>query len=322
MREGDTLAGIAAALYGDASLWYKIAEANGITGQAALVEGQALTLPAGVQRATHNAATFQPYDPSETIGDTSPVTPHPARGKKCGVLGQILLVVIAVAVTLATRLPAIKFVAGLIGKGAAATAIGAAAAGAAGSIVSQGIGVATGIQDKFSWNAVALTALSAGVSGVGDAAASALGVTNKLAFAAVSGAVNSALTQGIAIATGLQDKFSWSAVAAAGIGAGVGHAVAVRLPANLGPTTSGAIVSGASAIANAATRSLIDGSDFGDNLIAALPDVIGQTTEARPIGLSPRPRYKRRRRAHEIPRSMQNLYPLRQWRGGVRLVSP
>src|SRR5262249_45983939 len=33
----------------------------------------------------------------------------------------------------------------------------------------------------------------------------------------------------------------------------------------------------ASGIANAATRSLIDGSDFGDNLRAALPDVIGQT---------------------------------------------
>jgi hypothetical protein len=34
---------------------------------------------------------------------------------------------------------------------------------------------------------------------------------------------------------------------------------------------------GASALANAGTRSLIDGSDFGDNIIAALPDVIGNT---------------------------------------------
>jgi hypothetical protein len=33
----------------------------------------------------------------------------------------------------------------------------------------------------------------------------------------------------------------------------------------------------AGGIANAATRSVINGSDFGDNLMAALPDVIGQT---------------------------------------------
>jgi hypothetical protein len=38
--------------------------------------------------------------------------------------------------------------------------------------------------------------------------------------------------------------------------------------------------SAASAIANAATRSLIEGSDFGDNVLAALPDVIGQTIGA------------------------------------------
>jgi hypothetical protein len=33
----------------------------------------------------------------------------------------------------------------------------------------------------------------------------------------------------------------------------------------------------ASSLANAATRSLIDGSDFGDNMVASLPDVVGQT---------------------------------------------
>jgi hypothetical protein len=48
-----------------------------------------------------------------------------------------------------------------------------------------------------------------------------------------------------------------------------------------GGATGGAlangVIGGASAIANAAARSLIDGSDFGDNVMAALPDVIGQT---------------------------------------------
>jgi hypothetical protein len=39
----------------------------------------------------------------------------------------------------------------------------------------------------------------------------------------------------------------------------------------------GGLSSLASGIANAATRSVISGSDFGDNIIAALSDTIGQT---------------------------------------------
>src|SRR5262249_9732172 len=38
-----------------------------------------------------------------------------------------------------------------------------------------------------------------------------------------------------------------------------------------------AVQTGAQLVADAATRSLIDGSDFGDNVLAALPDAIAQT---------------------------------------------
>jgi LysM repeat protein len=101
VRKGDTLAGLAAGLYGDSSLWYKIAEANGLSGQPALIEGQSLTLPAGVIRNTNNASTFQPYDPASTIGDTSPTAAAaPPKKKGCGAGGQILLAIIAVAVAL------------------------------------------------------------------------------------------------------------------------------------------------------------------------------------------------------------------------------
>ena len=71
VRKGDTLQGIAAGLYGDSALWFKIAEVNGLSGNSALIEGQSLTLPSGVIRNTNNASTFQPYDPAATIGDTS-----------------------------------------------------------------------------------------------------------------------------------------------------------------------------------------------------------------------------------------------------------
>ncbi len=60
VRGGDTLAGIAQQLWGDAGLWYKLAEANGLTAGTALAAGQSLRLPAGVLRSAHSDATLTP----------------------------------------------------------------------------------------------------------------------------------------------------------------------------------------------------------------------------------------------------------------------
>jgi LysM repeat protein len=60
VRSGDTLSGIAASLWGDASLWYKIAEANGLSGDGGLVAGETLRIPPGVMASAHNASTFTP----------------------------------------------------------------------------------------------------------------------------------------------------------------------------------------------------------------------------------------------------------------------
>ena len=117
------------------------------------------------------------------------------------------------------------------------TAVGIGlAAGAAGSAVSQGVGMAIGAQSKFSWSGVALSALGAGVSaGVGTAAnggsffavnqAGPSATTLTTLQIAQRAMVSSTLSQGIAVATGLQSRFSWTSVAAAGIGAGVGAKV-------------------------------------------------------------------------------------------------
>ncbi|MEA3065957.1 MAG: trimeric autotransporter adhesin, partial [Sphingomonadales bacterium] len=295
VRGGETLETIAANLWGDSSLWYKIAEANGLTAANGLVEDQRLTIPVGVMKSHHNASTFKPFDPAEALGDVSPTTPQPqsttVKKNKCGIFGAILLVVIAVAVTVITAgaaaaalSPAISGLSAGIGAVAAGTTglsagaligIGVASA-AAGSIASQGFGVATGIQDKFSWKAVALAAIGGGV-GAGFAASGIFsGIGNNVLRAAVSGAASSALTQGIGVATGLQDKFDWAGVAAAGIGAAASTAVAGRL-GNMNPYAADLVTGAAGAIAGAAARSLIEGTSFGDNLLAALPDVIGST---------------------------------------------
>ena len=143
---------------------------------------------------------------------------------------------------------------------------------AAGDIVSQSVGVATGIQDKFSWNQVGMTAVAATINetGIGDRAASPF--KNDYLRAAVHDMVNSAITQGIGAATGMQKEFSWAGVAAAGAGAMAGVWADKHLPGReereetvqfSSPASDAHEVGVAMAelIANAAARSLIEGTD-------------------------------------------------------------
>jgi hypothetical protein len=275
VRAGETLASIAANLWGDSSLWYKLAEANGLSGQAALSEGQSIRIPAGVMKNTHNASTFQPYDPSDTIGDTAPTAAKPPKKNKCGVFGQVLLVVVAVAVAVVTKNLALGAEIFKAGTAAAAITTGVSA-GVAGSVASQAVGVATGIQEKFSWNAVAQAAISGGVGG-------GLGLesTSGWGQAAANAAVQNIASQGLGLALGLQKKFSWASVAAAGVSGGVGFNAGKQLGnhfggGKIGEAATTAFVATASSIAYAATRTAIEGSNFGDNLQASIPDIIGQ----------------------------------------------
>jgi len=315
VRAGETLQSIAQATWGDSSYWYKIAEANGLNADSFLAEGQSLAIPAGAVRTKNNASTFKPYDASEAIGDTAPTRVKPPKPKKSGLLGKLLIAAIAIAVVAIVAPWAAGFVAhaatGLgIAAGASATAIGAvvggAIAGAAGSIVSQGVGVATGLQDKFSWKGVAMAALSGAVGGglgpggVFGKAGAFSGIGSKVATDVLRGATANAITQGVGVATGLQSRFDWAGVAVAGVvtGAvgvanrtlaanGVGSIFGSSASAKLTvPNVVNQVTSGmAGAIAGAATKSIADGSDFGDNIVAALPDVIGSTVANAVAGL-------------------------------------
>ncbi len=194
--------------------------------------------------------------------------------------------IIAAVVTAFTYGATSEFFAGALGNLGGAIAAGAFS-GAVGSTASQAVGVATGIQDKFSWNQVALAAISAGATkglsrlklfgGAGAHATEAAQQTHLLNNA--PGLIQQAglamsvsiITQGIGVATGMQKEFSWAGVAGAGVGAALGGWVGRHVGGNVGAI----LASSADAIGNAATRSLIEGSDFGDNIIAALPSVIG-----------------------------------------------
>ncbi len=261
IQAGDTLQTIAQQAYGDSRLWYLIAEANGLASDRDLRVGATVTIPNRVTGNHNDYKTFKPYDPGKLIGDTQPTMPVPEAdsggGGGCGGIGKIFVAVVAVVATVFTAGALAAPAAGLVGmmsagvsvltgasalSGIAAVGIGLAA-GAVGSIVSQGVGIAMGVQSKFSWGGVATSALGAGVSaGVGAAfnGANFLSSNADLVIKGTAGAgtmiaraaVSSTVSQGIAVATGLQSKFSWTNVAAAGVGAGVGYAVGTAVLPN------------------------------------------------------------------------------------------
>ncbi|MBN9474025.1 MAG: LysM peptidoglycan-binding domain-containing protein, partial [Burkholderiales bacterium] len=221
VRTGETLRSIATSLWGDAALWWVLADANGLSGDDALIAGTVLRVPNKVTNVHNTSETYRPYDPGKALGNTSPTLPEPppppGRGG-CGGLGAVLSVVVAVAVTAWTG-------------GAASALLGSkmlgwAAAGALGSVAGQATAMATGVQDNFSWTGVALGAVGAGVTagltqaGSLSAALAKLGDTgSQIAL----GGIRSVVTQGIGVTTGLQSSFDWKGVAISAIAQGVSY---------------------------------------------------------------------------------------------------
>jgi YD repeat-containing protein len=296
IKQGDTLQSLARQLWGDANLWYLIAQANGLNATSILPVGTSIIIPNSQVHNFHNSSsTFRVYDPNLGIGDVSPTAPEipapppppppppaPRRRGGCGGFGAIFTAIISIAVAVILPIAAPATFAGFWG------GVGAAVIG---NVAGQGIGLATGIQKSFDWGSLAMTAITAGVSqGLGSSGINAFsGLTKSIGetgVAVLRGVTGSIVSQGIGVATGLQSKFDWAGVAAAGVGAGVGqvaHDWAIPQVAgafadpHVDLAAANGIAGTARLLAIAGTRSLIDGNDFGDNIIASLPDAIGQT---------------------------------------------
>ncbi len=99
---GETLQGIAQAIWGDSKLWYLIADANGINAGDKLAVGKVLNVPTRVNTVHNDYAAFKPYDAAEAIGNTTPALPPPSHGGGCGGVGMLIMVVVAVVVTIYT----------------------------------------------------------------------------------------------------------------------------------------------------------------------------------------------------------------------------
>ncbi|WP_444908173.1 hypothetical protein ACJJIR_09665 [Microbulbifer sp. SSSA008] len=249
---GETLQSIAATVWGDSSLWYLLADANGMKGDEVLTKGQRLELPNVVTNIHNNSDTFRPVDGALQMGDTAPTLPDvppppPVDDGGCGALGMILVIVVAVVATVFT---AGALTAGLsagfgsimssgaalltggmgVGLGTVATAF---AAGAVGSVASQATAIGLGMQEDFSWSDAAVGGLTTvATMGVGSYLQGfdslMVSGTTRLNWAgsAILGASSTVTSYGINKAFNKDVSFSWRNVATSAVASGVSSGLA------------------------------------------------------------------------------------------------
>lgn len=175
IRRGDTLQSIALSMYGNASLWFVLADANGLQGSSELKEGTRLTVPTHVSSGRLTSDAHVQYSDSAIIGSTLPNLKSPPPKKKNGCV-QILVIILVVIVAVVAAIFTAGIggaIVGAAGAGLVATLgalalaglVGAAIALAANAIT-QGIYIAFGMQKEFDWNAFAFAGAAGFVTGV------------------------------------------------------------------------------------------------------------------------------------------------------------
>ncbi len=212
-------------------MWYVLAAANALSGDADLIAGTQLKVPE-MAASKNDATSFRPYNPGEIVGSTSPGLPYipPQASSACSYV--IMAVVAAVVIVLAPELaPFVGEAFTALGIAATETVINAVAVGlttfaahAGATAVGSVMGLAT-----FSWRnsvgqgiAAGLTAgLAGGLGGTTSelaksfAKAPTMMGAAKVAASAVGGAMTSYAGNSIAGVKG--SSFSWKAIAASSV---------------------------------------------------------------------------------------------------------
>jgi len=232
VQAGDTLRSLAVRIYGSDTLWYVLAQANGLGNpDQELAAGTFVTAPS-TRVSSNDSNTFKPYNPSEAVGSTTPSLPYipPPPKNACGAIAMVIMVVVAVVVTVFTAGAAGPAVGGLWTSGMAAltggtglVGIGAAALGGfVGSVASQAVGSAMGVA-SFSWkNAFVSGATAAAMAGFGavvgqSATLGRIFAEGSMARAAAAGVVGSLANYGANKLVGNDASFSWRGVAASAL---------------------------------------------------------------------------------------------------------
>jgi len=254
VQAGDTLQSIAQAEYGDASLWYVLAQANALSSDSDLSIGQQLTIPQ-VTTNSNTATTYKPYDPSSIVGGTTPnlpaiAPPPPLQSHHCNALADIVVlavVIVASVFTAGVAAEAFSAASGSLwaaGTAALSGSLGAAGVGAAaiggfvGNTLGQLTGEAEGIQQGFSLGEALEGGLTAGLTaGIGyglsetdtfgdavanipgDAASTGRGLNALGQYAMGAGAYAAGVAS--AEVTQQPEHFSWDGLVASALAQGI-----------------------------------------------------------------------------------------------------
>lgn len=261
LQAGDTLESIALQIYGDSSLWYLIADANGIADRKTtagkdgqLHVGQRLNIPPATAGQHYTNSTHKVLDVNKMLGNTSANAKLPAviqpkpQIKHHSLFAKMVVTIVAVVATMVTA-GAIGIALGATGSifsagaavlSGAATTVSATnmvtaslTAGFIGSIASQGVANAFGLQKGIDWTSALITGLTtAATAGVGKAVGGYLkepitkidNLKINQNFSISSAALmmeDDALSQGLNMAFGRQHYFDWTELGTATATGGV-----------------------------------------------------------------------------------------------------
>ncbi|EQD74930.1 Peptidoglycan-binding lysin domain protein, partial [mine drainage metagenome] len=229
VQAGDTLQSIAQTVYGNANLWYVIADANAISVDSSgnainLIAGTTLKLPA-VSNEQNSSQTFTPYNPLKLIGSTTPALayiPPPPSGH-CNTLADLIVVAITAAVTYETMGATsglLESELGATGSLMTSAAIGGTAGSAAGQLTGDALGVSSGYSLGRALTQGLANGLTAGLTtGLQASGLSALEQGGQLTALGnlADGAGSYAAGVAAAAIVGEPTQFSWAGMAAAAL---------------------------------------------------------------------------------------------------------
>ncbi|MDH5328175.1 MAG: putative Ig domain-containing protein [Gammaproteobacteria bacterium] len=209
VKSGDTLQSIAFAIWGDASLWYLLADANNLELEGELSVNQVLIIPSLVTTPHFSADTVVPYNPLEIIGSQLATLPDPPKPERPSLWKiAVAIIIAAIVVVVVTQLmgptasfSAYNFVVGLI-------------AGMAGAAAKQIAEKEMGLREHYDYSSIVksgvVNAVTYGASkGLGE------GVDNFIWRQAIDYATNK-------LVYGDEYHFSWANFAASAVTYAIG----------------------------------------------------------------------------------------------------
>jgi len=272
VQPGDTLQAIAARLYGNPSLWFVIADANGLTGTEALKAGTRLEIPLRIEQGRVTADTHVVYQESEIVGSTLPnlkAPPMSAEDTCLLVTAIILIIVVAIAavvltvVTVGVAAPAAAAALGFAGSAAATIIAGVVIGAAVGAtlgfvagVITQGILIGFGLQDEFDWKAVAADTVAGAIGGI------AAGISAGVSLAARIGQIGTRI--GLLIRLGVETALNVAGEVTSQV---IQYSGRIEQPWMIGVAAAGGIAG-----------ELL--SEFGGRAFRAVKRALGRSTDA------------------------------------------